>query len=150
MKECTSCQTEKPLSDFFVKDKKSGRLHTQCKDCYKEYRKTYYAQHYSKYKVEYLERAKNRRLKLREEFRDKMLIYLSDKNCEMCGECDNRVLEFDHLDPALKLFSISQAVRLGYGWNQVLDEISKCRILCANCHKKHTSNQYGWYKAIQE
>jgi hypothetical protein len=150
MRICTKCGNEKAEADFFVKDKITGRLHTQCKECYKEHRKTYHTQHYAKYHQEYLIRAKTRRTELREEFRRNMLEYLQDKACVVCNESDIRVLEFDHLDPSQKLFSISQAVRLGYRWNGVLKEIEKCRILCANCHKKHTATQYGWYKAFQE
>lgn len=98
----------------------------------------------------YLLRAKIRRTVLRDEFRRNMLEFLSDKACIICHESDARVLEFDHIDPSKKTFSISQAVKLGYGWNKVLEEIRKCRILCANCHKKHTASQYGWYKAFEE
>lgn len=149
MKTCTKCLQGKDESEFFIKDKKTGRLHTQCKVCYKEYRKTYYTEHYAKYHKEYLLRAKIRRTTLRDQFRHNMLKYLSNEQCAVCGEADIRTLEFDHIDPSKKSFSISQAVKLGYSWESVLDEILKCRILCANCHKKHTANQYGWYKAFQ-
>ena len=79
-----------------------------------------------------------------------MLEYLRDKFCVVCGESDVRALEFDHIDPACKSFNISQSVKLGHRWERVVEEIKKCRILCANCYKKHTSSQYGWYKAFQE
>jgi hypothetical protein len=133
---------------FFVRDKKTGRLHAQCKQCYQKHRSTYYAAHYQKYRPAYLERAKIRRTELRSIFRSKMLAYLSDKSCMMCGENDIRVLEFDHLDPSQKSFEISQGIRLGHSWNDILQEIEKCRILCANCHKKHTSSQFNWYKSL--
>lgn len=119
-----------------MKDSKSGRLHTQCKDCYKLHRKIYYAEHYTKYKKAYQERARYRRAQLRHEYRSNMLKYLDKKLCEICGEADIRTLEFDHVDPSKKSFGISQAVRLGYRWKDVVIEIEKCRILCANCHKK--------------
>ncbi len=76
-----------------------------------------------------------------------MIEYLSDKQCVQCAESDNRVLEFDHLDPSLKSFGIATALRDGYSWEATLAEIAKCRILCANCHKKHTANQFNWYKS---
>lgn len=148
MKICSKCQTPKDVSEFFVKDKKVNRLHAQCKDCYKEHRKQYQASHYLKYKEEYLERARKRRKELRNEFRTKMLLYLSGKRCVICKESDIRTFEFDHIDPRNKKFSISQAVRLGFGWEDVVIELEKCRILCANCHKKHTASQAAWYKDI--
>jgi 5-methylcytosine-specific restriction endonuclease McrA len=75
-----------------------------------------------------------------------MLKYLDGKSCELCGEVDIRTFEFDHVTPAEKNFSISQAVSLGHSWDDVDEEINKCRILCANCHKKQTAEQFGWYK----
>jgi hypothetical protein len=148
MKTCTKCLAEKPESEYFVKDKNSGRLHAQCKFCYKEHRQSYQADHYAKYKDAYLLRAKLRRERLRAEFRMNMLKYMSGKACVECGEADIRVLEFDHLDPESKLFSVSQAVKLGYSWAQVLAEIKKCRMLCANCHKRRTAKQFNWYKSF--
>lgn len=148
MKSCTKCGENKSLNEYFLKDKKSGRLHAQCKACYKAHRQTYYRIHYERYKDSYLKRAQARRRKVRLEFRTNMLEYLSDKSCLDCGESDIRVLELDHIDPSTKLFNISQAVKHGYSWQDVLNEIKKCQILCANCHKKRTAQQFGWYKAL--
>ena len=75
-----------------------------------------------------------------------MLKYLNGKGCAVCNETDIRTFEFDHINPITKKFNISQAVKLGYRWSDVEEEISKCRILCANCHKKHAAEQRGWYK----
>lgn len=148
MKTCSKCGLEKNESEYYVKDSKSNRLHAHCKSCYREHRKTFYAKHYVMYGDSYRERARLRRAAARNEFRNKMLGYLEGKSCVICGENDIRTFELDHLDPSQKLFSISQAVRLGYKWNEVEKELLKCRILCANCHKKHTAEQYGWYKVI--
>lgn len=130
-----------------MRDKSTGRLHAQCKECYKVHRANYYTMHYQKYHAEYLLRAKLRREKLRIEYRTNILAYLSDKSCIDCGESDIRVLEFDHIDPSKKLFSISQGVTLGFKWYEIKDELKKCQILCANCHKRRTAQQYKWYKA---
>jgi 5-methylcytosine-specific restriction endonuclease McrA len=103
--------------------------------------------HYEKYGDAYRERAKVRRARAKHEYHINMLKYLSDKCCVICGESDVVVLEMDHIDPRTKLFSISQAVKLGYSWETILKELEKCRVLCANCHKRHTAKQFGWYKA---
>jgi hypothetical protein len=147
-KKCSKCNETKPIGDFFVKQKSAGRMHSQCKDCYKQHRRTYYYKHYLKYGDEYRRRAKRRRESLKDIFRTNIISYLSNKKCEICSESDIRVLEFDHLDPLDKRFSVSQAVKLGYSWDDAVKEISKCRILCANCHKKHTATQANWYKNI--
>jgi hypothetical protein len=64
-----------------------------------------------------------------------------------CGETDVRVLEFDHIDPSRKEFGIARAITYGKPWDTIVEEIQKCQILCANCHKKRTAIQYGWFKA---
>ncbi len=116
--------------------------------CYKAHRSTYYKEHYQKYHEKYLLRAKLRHEGLRNAHRAFMLTYMSDKACVICGEVDIRVLELDHLDPSKKKFSVSQAAARGFNIEDVVLEIKKCRVLCANCHKKHTAQQMGWYKAI--
>lgn len=68
------------------------------------------------------------------------------KGCEHCGIDDIRVLDFDHLDPKLKSFSIARAINESYSWDKILEEIKKCRILCANCHRIRTAEQYNWRK----
>ena len=147
MKTCTKCMLTKDETEYFVRDKSTGRLHAQCKGCYKSHRQSYQANHYLAYRDTYLVRAKLRHHRVRSEYRANMLQYLSDKQCCICGENDVRVLEFDHIDPKAKSFSISQAVKLGRSWSEVIEELKKCRVLCANCHKRHTAEQQGWYKA---
>lgn len=148
MRTCSKCHKAKDESEFFVKDKGTGRLHTQCKLCYKEHRKTYYLEHYRKYGDEYRARAKKRRARIKQDLQTKLLDYMADKSCDICGENDVRVLEFDHINPNNKLFGISKGVSSGYDWDVIMAEIKKCRILCANCHKRHTAEQQGWFKSI--
>lgn len=75
-----------------------------------------------------------------------MLEYLNDKGCVKCGITDVRVLEFDHVDPATKSFSIARGIASTLSWENILAEIAKCQLLCANCHKIKTAEQQNWYK----
>lgn len=83
---------------------------------------------------------------MKKELQIKMAAYLTDKSCQLCGESDPRVLDFDHLNPAQKSFGIARAIANCLNWQMILAEIDKCRILCSNCHRKHTAEQQGWYK----
>ena len=148
MKVCTKCGQAKSETEYFVKDKKTKRLHAQCKACCKERRASYYAAHYGKYGDLYRVRAKKRRVLVKKRLQSKMLIYLEDKSCWQCGEGDPRVLDFDHINPATKSFGISNGITDGRKWSSILTEISKCVILCANCHRKRTAAQQGWYRNI--
>jgi hypothetical protein len=56
--------------------------------------------------------------------------------CQVCGydRCIE-ALEFHHLDPTQKDFGISHK---GYtrSWERVKEEVDKCIMLCANCHRE--------------
>lgn len=75
-----------------------------------------------------------------------MLVYLKDKSCIKCGINDIRVLEFDHINPKTKSFSIARAITSTLSWENILSEMAKCQILCVNCHKIKTAKEANWYK----
>lgn len=56
------------------------------------------------------------------------------KGCSECKENDPACLVFHHLDPSKKRASIHKLYK--YGVNAVKKEITKCKLLCANCHMK--------------
>ena len=55
--------------------------------------------------------------------------------CQICGynKCAN-ALEYHHLDPSLKDFTISS--KWARSWEATCDELKKCILLCANCHRE--------------
>jgi len=56
--------------------------------------------------------------------------------CQLCSynKC-TRALEFHHLDPAEKDFSLS-ATGTTKSWIRIKAEIEKCILVCANCHRE--------------
>jgi hypothetical protein len=56
--------------------------------------------------------------------------------CQICGEGHNAVLDFHHLDPSTKDISVSDLKSSDYSPYRMVEEISKCACLCANCHRK--------------
>ena len=64
--------------------------------------------------------------------------------CAVCGEKDPIVLEFNHLDMATKSFNLGESARLGMSLENLMREVEKCEILCANCHKRKTAKQLNW------
>ena len=135
MKICNTCQTEKPLDEFNKNVKRKDGLSGKCKSCNKEYLKEHYKSNAKRY------------AKKREQYRDKQrkifYEYMSTKRCMSCGISDIRVLEFDHRSD--KKFNISDKVG-SMNFEKLVEEIEKCDILCANCHRIKTSKQLGWYK----
>ena len=62
--------------------------------------------------------------------------YKSSRGCKNCGEKDPRCLDFHHKDSMKKVKEVSQMFHLNK--DALLNEIEKCDILCANCHRKIT------------
>ena len=59
--------------------------------------------------------------------------------CKDCGnEYPHYVMQFDHLDPKLKVREVSRMVSSGVSEETLLVEILKCEIVCANCHAART------------
>jgi hypothetical protein len=61
--------------------------------------------------------------------------------CELCGETDPFVLEFDHIDPSKKKYGITKLICSAAALSTLIEELDKCRILCSNCHRRHTHEQ---------
>ena len=61
-----------------------------------------------------------------------------EKGCCMCGyNAHPAALQFDHINPLEKSFNIGDNVD-NKGLNALLEEVDKCRVICANCHAVHT------------
>jgi hypothetical protein len=88
------------------------------------------------------ERIKSRRSRLARRERNRRLVwnYLCAHPCAACGESDPLVLEFDHI--ANKAHDLGWLVPMS-GSARIEAEIEKCRVLCANCHRRHTAAQNG-------
>jgi hypothetical protein len=56
--------------------------------------------------------------------------------CAACGEAHPATLDFHHTDAANKEFTIGDATNHRWSKRRLLEEIAKCEILCANCHRK--------------
>lgn len=75
--------------------------------------------------------------KSRYQLRKKIMIEALDGKCVECGSVEE--LQFDHIDPATKSFSIMR--RWNRSWDSLLDELQKCQLLCNTCHLAKTKRQ---------
>lgn len=82
--------------------------------------------------------------KARKEFlRDWLMRYKAEVSCVVCGEDHPAVLEFHHRDPGTKRYELSVMVSRAMTISSMLEEIDKCDVLCANCHRKlHNAFKY--------
>lgn len=56
--------------------------------------------------------------------------------CTNCGFSHTAALDFHHVDPAEKEYSISALVS-NKSFTKAMKEVEKCIVLCANCHRIH-------------
>jgi hypothetical protein len=83
-------------------------------------------------------RIKANKIKNREASRE-LVVEAKSGGCTRCGEKDLRCLDLHHLDAGEKEFGVSEAVQRGWTPARVAEEIAKCIVLCANCHRKEHS-----------
>lgn len=140
-KKCGSCGLLKPLSMFPFKNKGLGKRGSHCLACMAAYGR----EHYARNRPKYLAKAHRSRRRTRARNDDRLLSYLLDHPCVDCGETDPLVLDFDHRDPSLKSNAVSRMV-YRQPWQVVLEEIAKCDVRCANCHRRKTARQFSWSK----
>lgn len=135
---CKRCNIEKPEEEFPPNGNK--RKSSYCKICKREYDKEFYARTIEKRK----ERKKVNSKVIRDRNNKYIREYLENNCCVDCGEKDPIVLEFDHKHD--KKYNVSDMTTLSIEYLQ--KEIDKCEIRCANCHRRKTAKQFGWYNRV--
>lgn len=129
MKYCHRCDSTKAKSDFNKSSAKKDGLQSCCRECSK-------GNNNSRYLTSPIRRSSVKRT------RDKLYAYnhalLSrykrKYKCLVCQESEPVVLDMHHLDPSVKVESASRL--LSYSTKALKEEVSKCVILCSNCHRK--------------
>jgi hypothetical protein len=146
MKICTKCGFDypAPLEDHFSKKRttKDG-FQERCKKCDSEHHK----QHYKKRTNYYKEKANRHKIEYRQRNLQFIVEYFKTHPCVDCGESDFVVLEFDHVK-GQKLNNVSNMIGTGAPLDDLKQEIEKCEVRCANCHRRKTAKQFGWYKRL--
>lgn len=91
-------------------------------------------EHYYRNRHHYL--AKQKLINKAENLSVGLLLTSLKSSCRICGESDTTCIDFHHLDPSKKEFSVSQSRGGRYSVEKILDETKKCICLCSNCHRK--------------
>ena len=129
---CYRCGLTKPVEEFAWRRKARGQRDTFCRGCRSEYGK----EHYRANRQRYIDQAAVQKRRLQLERTTYLLEYFTTHPCVDCGEQDPLVLEFDHLGD--KLFAIGEGLGRR-NWQSILDEMAKCEVVCANCHRRRTA-----------
>lgn len=99
--------------------------------------RAYQKKWYEANKEEHKKRTKANKIKHYE--RNKQRINdLKSYPCTDCGNCFNPVaMDYDHINPSNKKINISKMMN-AYSWERIQEEIAKCELVCANCHRVRT------------
>ncbi len=127
MKKCDTCRGTKTLSEFHKRKTKDGRSNN-CKVCTVSIAQTYY-QGKRKY---YIGKAAQRQ-------KEAMQFLYDLKDNKPCFDCKKVhryfALDYDHRDPTTKIACVSEMVS---NRKAMLEEIAKCDLVCASCHRYRT------------
>ena len=112
-KTCLQCGIEKSYDEFYNK-------RNVCKECVRAFERQKYA----------------KKMNIINEFKSQFA-------CAHCGDNRYYVLDFHHIDPSKKDYSISHNSHAKI--ETVMKEVKKCIALCSNCHREfHFLNkEYG-------
>jgi hypothetical protein len=114
LKKCYKCKEVKPLNEFYTNSSKKDGYDDYCKSCRKLQVKGC-----SSYIKKYVDH-------------NKELVNSLKTPCRKCGETRHYLIQFHHVDPSEKKFTVSL-----YGTRsevKIREEASKCVCLCSNCH----------------
>ena len=95
---------------------------------------------HAEYSRKYYEANKNKTLALntanKAKHKQKWQEYKQTLSCTKCGFSHAAALDFHHTDPSLKEGNIHRYVANAQ-FKKAYEEIKKCIVLCANCHRIH-------------
>jgi protein-arginine kinase activator protein McsA len=126
MKQCTSCHKTKPFSSFRKNKRAKDGYQYFCTRCASRKIRAMYDKKYA-------DKVRMRTL-TRSQLHREVISKIKIKGCELCPETDIACMDFHHRDPFQKDFTIS--ARYNKSIESLLQEVSKCAVVCRNCHAK--------------
>lgn len=112
-KICSTCHRSLPTSEFYAQKGHRGGVMSMCKECFNRY---------------CIERWRARKIRY--------IQYLGGQ-CEQCGikltENNYSIFDFHHRNPAEKEMAWNKTRLMSE--QKVMQELDKCALLCANCHR---------------
>lgn len=117
-KKCSKCGRVLPLTEYYSRG--NGKLRSECKQCHRDYVKGKY----------------NERKEMVSDIK-------ASQGCAKCGESREYMLDFHHKDPSIKDGTIARITSNNNKMETIQQEIDKCIVLCANCHREfhHLENK---------
>ena len=132
-KRCPSCERQLPRQAFDYRDAAHTRLQSYCRECAKVAWRDWYGEpNNRKHHLSLVAKRRRRRIK-----RHRAIVREAKRQpCIDCGMTfPPEAMDFDHI--GLKKNEVSRLVYLS-GTDALLEEIKRCEVVCANCHRIRT------------
>ena len=108
---CYACKEDKPESEFSKDKRNKSGYNSYCKQC------------------------KSKKAREKARFEKKVAIHYKGGKCVDCdGIFHQAIYEFHHLDEKNKKANPAHLINR-YGFKKAKEELDKCVLLCANCHR---------------
>jgi len=129
---CCRCQTDKPIEEFAPSQRARGNRKHLCSPC----RRAYHREWYLRNKREQLARMTI----TRPLYKARVAAEIDRIEARPCADCGRSypayVMDFDHVS-GTKNFCLARA-RSGVALRRIVAEVTKCEVVCANCHRART------------
>ena len=136
LKACATCGVAKPLTAYRKLRRSKDGCDFSCRSCMSTYHRRYYDKNFSKHQQPGDRHAYMRRKNLEHK---ELVNPLKDLPCVDCGEkFPPACMEFDHVRGD-KRHNIGEMT----SWKRetILEEVSKCEVVCTNCHRVRTASR---------
>lgn len=140
VKSCSTCHEIRPLTDCNMRRSAFDGRQARCRSC----SRVWYVENRVQHKVN----TKARSVRVRLEYRQRLLAHLREHPCVDCGEDDVRVQEFDHEPAHVKLADVSMLISDAGAWRVIEAEMAKCSVRCASCHRRVTVERAGSWRQL--
>lgn len=140
-RKCRICNKTKPIEKFWKRKLGKDGIDYNCSECTQKNVQINY-----QLRKDYFRGKARERHYMMKEF---ITGLKKELKCIKCGESRYYVLDFHHLDPSTKEFTIGEATTKGK--EATLIEMKKCIPLCRNCHAEyHHLNRENKHEGKEE
>ena len=139
LRQCTTCEEVKVEEDqFSFRNKAAGTRVSVCKTCVRENSRTWYQNNKDRHKVA----GRPTRTAWGKKRREDNKVLVDSIKATPCKDCGQKfaawIMQFDHIDATKKRGNVATMVHNCATREAILEEISKCDVVCANCHANRT------------
>lgn len=134
LRKCSKCGVTKPLDDFNRSSRDVSKKTGYCRPCSNALGREYYRKNKGNLKKKEV----RRHGEIKETVNN-----LKKVPCADCGGMFPTVcMDFDHLPQFEKSANVAELLRRKASLEKILEEVAKCEVVCANCHRIRTSERF--------